>query len=257
MYIAKFTNNPPAQSFSYTGGYCGSDTAQAISVPPGFVTGGSFSSAPGLSINPVSGKVYPSASTPGTYTVSYSLPICYCPGATQSSTGSATLSILPAPLVSILGNTTLCVGQKMTYTATGANTYNWSNGSTTPTLNITPSTTTSLSYTVTGQSGSNTLCVSRSVLNISVSKCTGVEEAAMGASLVKIFPNPNKGEFTVSADRDMHLILSNELGQLVKEIHLVQSASNQVKLTGLAPGLYFLTDKSNHSAPAVKIIVAE
>mgnify|MGYP006253502229 FL=1 len=49
--------------------YCQSDADPTPSITG--VTGGTFSSSSGLSINPSSGKIDVSASNPGTYTVSY------------------------------------------------------------------------------------------------------------------------------------------------------------------------------------------
>ncbi|MCC6372300.1 MAG: SBBP repeat-containing protein [Bacteroidia bacterium] len=255
VYVAKFTNNPPAQTFSYSGGYCANDTARSVLYPPGFTTGGNFSAAPGLSINPVSGKIYPAASTPGTYTVNYHLPICYCPGASMANAGSATLSILPAPSVSVAGNKTICVGQKTTYTASGANSYTWSIGPITPTLAITPSNTAILVYTVTGKTGNN--CTAKTVFTITVNKCTGLEDFNLGQSQIQIYPNPNQGEFTIKADKEMHLKITNELGQLVREIHLSAETGNELKIQGLAAGIYFISEQKSTNEATIKIIVTD
>ena len=72
-------------------------------------------------------------STPGTYTVTASLPNgC-------SSTASAEVTVASAPTPTILGNTTLCQGQSTTLTANGGNSYLWNNGSTNNNISVSQS----------------------------------------------------------------------------------------------------------------------
>lgn len=255
IYVAKFTNNPPVQSFSYTGGYCSNDTVRSPLLPPGFLSGGTFSAAPGLSINPGNGKINPTASSPGTYTVNYHLPICYCPGAGMANAGSATISILTAPSVSVSGTKTICVGQKMTYTASGASTYSWNTGTQSPTLSLTPSTTTSLVYTVTGKNSN--ACTSKVVFTVTVSRCAGLEDFLLGQSHLSIYPNPNRGEFVIEADANLDLKLTNELGQIIREFNVGAGAGNSQKIEGLSKGIYFISEKNTAAAKGYKIIVTE
>jgi hypothetical protein len=57
------------------------------------LSGGAYSSTAGLSINTVTGVIDVSASTPGTYTVTY-LTVGICP---NSSTQSVSVNPLPTP----------------------------------------------------------------------------------------------------------------------------------------------------------------
>ena len=67
---------------------------------------------------------------PGTYTVTVLLPN----GCSSSASAEVTAASLPTP--SISGNTTVCQGQTTTLTANGGTSYEWSNGSTTNSINV-------------------------------------------------------------------------------------------------------------------------
>ncbi len=107
------------------------------------VTGGTFSSTPGLSINSSTGQINLASSTAGTYTITYTTPGVTCPGS-----GTFTLSIHNLPTVNAGLDVTVCAGQNVTLAATGTagNNYSWNNGVTQNTP-FTPAATTN--YTVT------------------------------------------------------------------------------------------------------------
>ena len=70
-------------------------------------------------------------STAGTYWVAASSNGCFY-------TDSVTITIIPDPLLTILGDSEFCEGQTIQLIAsgTGANTYSWNNGQTTPFISI-------------------------------------------------------------------------------------------------------------------------
>jgi hypothetical protein len=70
---------------------------------------------------------------PGTYTVTVTLPN----GCSSSASAVVTTASLPTP--TIVGSTSICQGQSTTLTATGGNTYLWSNGNTTNYINVSQS----------------------------------------------------------------------------------------------------------------------
>ncbi|SOE21059.1 ELWxxDGT repeat-containing protein [Spirosomataceae bacterium TFI 002] len=85
------------------------------------VAGGTFSSTAGLSINGSTGQINVSASTPGTYLITYtSTGAC-----SNSSNVSVTINSLPVPLISGNANLT-CATTSVTRTASGGNSYAWS-----------------------------------------------------------------------------------------------------------------------------------
>lgn len=253
LYMAKLTNaNLAAQHFSYTN-LCVSDSSQIPTLASGFLSGGTFSASPGLSINPITGQITSSASTAGNYTVNYSMAPCYCPGAVASVIGTTTVSLLTVPTLSIAGKTTMCLKESRTFTVSGGTTYTWNTGSHSTTISANPTTTTSIVYTVSSKSSNG--CVAKKVLTITVSKCTGIEDFEMGAVKLNIYPNPNSGQFTISSDRDIELEITNELGQLVQGVQLSDKNERKVEVQGLANGIYFIKDKHSKEKTNYKIVV--
>jgi hypothetical protein len=107
-------------------------------------TGGTFSSTTGLVfISTSTGQVDLSASTPGTYVVTYTAP--------SSQTATTSISIDSIPVVSAGADVAICTGNSTVLTATGATTYSWSTGETTASITVDP--TTNTTYTVTGFNG--------------------------------------------------------------------------------------------------------
>ncbi len=121
----------PAQASNYTFTWSG---------PAGFTT------------NPTGTTLTTAPGAVGTYTVT----------ATHSSgciiTGSVTVTLAPPPSVTITpSNPTICAGESITLTASGAVSYVWSTSATAPSITVAPVSTTT--YTVTGTDG----CTSSSV----------------------------------------------------------------------------------------------
>jgi hypothetical protein len=71
---------------------------------------------------------------------------------TNGCIGSApsTITIKPAPALSVSGPSAVCTGNSLTLTANGSTSYNWSNGSSGSSLVLTPSITSTISVTGTG-----------------------------------------------------------------------------------------------------------
>ena len=76
----------PAATISYAGSpYCSTATTATVTFTG--TTGGTYSSTAGLSIDPSTGAIDVAASTPGTYTVTYTmLPTTYCTAQTATAT---------------------------------------------------------------------------------------------------------------------------------------------------------------------------
>ena len=83
-----------------------------------------------------------------------------------TNTSSIALSVNPLPTLSIAGTTTLCAGQSINITASGANTYTWSNNSNNSSITISP--TISSSYSVSGTSTAGCISASAAISNVTV-----------------------------------------------------------------------------------------
>jgi hypothetical protein len=82
-------------------------------------------------------------------------------GCSGASNSSITITVIPAPVLSITGNTAICVGQTAILTASGATNYNWSTGGTQATVGLSPSVNTT--YTVSGSNAVNACIATKTV----------------------------------------------------------------------------------------------
>ncbi len=124
------------------------------------VSGGTFSSTAGLSLNAGTGLINLAASTPGTYTVTYTTP-----GPTCQGTATFIITINPLPIVNAGPDQTVCQGTSVTLSGSGANTYVWNNGVSNG-VSFTPAVG-SINYTVTGTTTA-TGCTNTDIVNVTV-----------------------------------------------------------------------------------------
>ena len=164
----------------------------------------------------------------GTYTVQLILQHdCY------SDTVKQTVQV-NIPQLSVSGKTIICTKDKLSLTASGANTYSWSSGVTTANYTATPIVTSI--YTVTGTNTVN-LCSSSKVITVTVNPCLGLNEMTDNQN-VFVYPNPGHNYFTFVTPQVSELKIFNELGDLVFETNL-QALENQINLVHLKRGVYF------------------
>ncbi|PBQ32644.1 hypothetical protein CNR22_12975 [Sphingobacteriaceae bacterium] len=149
--------NPSTPTISAIPPLCINAAQYTVSVVPG---GGSFTNGTSNAIDYSSGTFDPGLQTPGLNTFYYTNSIGPC-----SAVSSGSFVINPLPAISISGNTLFCEGQSTTLLASGADTYSWSNGSTTPYTTFSPSVITN--YTLEGNS-LITNCSNSEVITLSV-----------------------------------------------------------------------------------------
>jgi hypothetical protein len=148
--------------------------------------------------------------------------------------------------------TTICVRESVDLYAGGGDSYLWNNGASGGTINVSPLIQTS--YTVTGTDLNG--CKNTATVQVRVSACVGISETAP-QDLIALYPNPNRGEFTIKAGTEMQLILVNELGQLIQHIELSAANNYQVAVKALSQGIYFVTGKKDQVQIHQKIIVTQ
>ncbi len=107
-----------------------------------------------------------SPATTTTYSVSVSSG--GCPG-----TASVTVTVGGALSPAITGNTTICSGQAATLTASGGNTYSWSNGATTSSITVSPASNATYSVLVSSGSCSGSAAITVTVNNTIAPVITG------------------------------------------------------------------------------------
>ncbi|GAA4361655.1 hypothetical protein GCM10023185_28870 [Hymenobacter saemangeumensis] len=146
--VAVTVNPATSASFSYAApSYCLNATTAPVPTVTG-TAGGTFTATPaGLSLNATTGAVNLSASSAGSYLVTYSV-AGSCP---SNSTVALALEPIPTASITASGATSFCQGGSVTLTASGGGIYAWSNGQTTP--SITVSSAGNYTVTVTSASG--------------------------------------------------------------------------------------------------------
>lgn len=111
----------PTASINYSGTpFCGSGSAGVTQTGQ---TGGTYSSTTGLSINSSSGTINLSASTPGTYTVTYNFSNGFC---SNTASTNVTIFALPAPTFIVSPGSDDCAFDEVVYTTqSGMSNYVW------------------------------------------------------------------------------------------------------------------------------------
>ena len=164
--------------------------------------------------------------------------------------GTIALTVAPSPAVNVVAsNTLICAGEAIALSAVGANTYSWSNGANTALIIIYP--TASTVYSVTGQNTSN--CSGNSSISLTVNECTGIGENLKNEAAFTVFPNPSNGVITINALTDLKLELINLTGRIIRVVDIQKN--NEVKLSGLSQGIYFLRSSSGINTDTKKLIV--
>ncbi|MDP3556801.1 MAG: T9SS type A sorting domain-containing protein [Bacteroidota bacterium] len=163
------------------------------------------------------------------------------------------LTVNPSPTLSIVSSSSiLCVGQTASLSVSGASTYTWNTSSNNTVIAVSPTITTSYSVTGTDAIG----CTNISTISQSVSACTGlVSTNEIEKSIISVYPNPNNGEFVLSANVEIELIIINTLGQIVKTITLNETNNHHVSVSNIANGIYFVVGQHDKKTISKKIII--
>lgn len=204
--------------------------------------GASFSNGNSATFNP-------------TVTTSYTLVTStFTNGITCPYTLTFQIVVNPKPsITAVLSRTMFCKGETNTITANGAQTYTWTGGTNSQSIVISGSLApTTQIYSVTGTSSLG--CVNSSSLAVNISACAGIEKnfANMG---VTVYPNPSKGEINITSPSSTELILTNEIGQIIRNIKLNESNGFEFKNQALSPGIYFISNREKEIN--IKVLISE
>ncbi len=153
-----------------------------------------------------------------------------------SETKNFTITALNLPTVTVSSShTMICKGETVSLTASGASTYSWAIGASTPVLTASPPGT--FNYTVTGYDSNG--CANKAVFTQSVNACTGINLVQGRAADISVFPNPNNGRFTVLNPAGMgslSLEVYNALGEKVSTQQL--GTESTIDLSANPGGVY-------------------
>jgi hypothetical protein len=171
-------------------------------------------------------------------------------GCISPTPGLSQVLVLPKPALQVVSSdTTICAGEAVILTASGAFTYTIHGYSFNPTISITPSITTQ--YTITG-TGSNGCLASFQITQV-VDLCTQITENSDESQSFKIYPNPSTGELFVEVTKEIKIVLHNTLGQILKS-ETLSTGINSINIHDFAPGVYFIRCDGQYKNNITKII---
>jgi hypothetical protein len=159
------------------------------------------------------------------------------------------VNALPSVSIALTRTTAICKGNTNTLTASGASTYSWSNASSSTSIVVNPTSTNIYSVTGTDANG----CEDVKQVTVLVSQCNAISEIAGGKQL-RVYPNPNAGEFTVRGEKELNLKLYNATGQELRLLQLTDHNGYEAKISELSNGVYFLRSASEAGA-GIRIVV--
>jgi hypothetical protein len=228
-------------AFSYSSSsYCTNETDPTPTITG--TTGGNFTAFPtsGLIINVSTGLIDLSASTPGSYTVTYFTPGPNCIG---NSSTNITINAQTTPTFTAVAP--ICSGDALAPLPTTSN--NAITGTWSPAIDNT--TTTLYTFTpVTGQ------CASTTTMTITVNLCTGIVDGSDN-DLINIFPNPVNNLLNVEGlDNTIRISLIDVTGKLVYNNLDVKTNTLSIDLSVVMKGMYFLQIVTNEELKSYKIV---
>ncbi|MDI1353477.1 MAG: GEVED domain-containing protein [bacterium] len=171
-----------------------------------------------------------------------------------SHSGAVTVSVLANPVVNALVSpTVICKGESATLTASGASTYSWEATGSGASLTVSPISTGTLNYVVSGVAGNG--CSSNDTTSLIVEKCVGLNELTGGLIGVSVYPNPHSGEFTIELNNGLNK--SIEVTDISGRVILSeQSVSDKtiVNLKAFANGVYYVKITSGKDSEVVRVV---
>ena len=176
-----------------------------------------------------------------------------------SGSAVVTVPVNALPSISALSSVPqACTGDAVVLTASGANTYAWTSN-TSPiillgaSVNAVVNTVGLASFTVVGTDNNN--CNNSASVSLNINACTGLNSILTSANGVNIYPNPTKGEFTVSFSNQTEnsVYVMDVTGRIVSQFNNT-SEEVQVNISKLSAGVYYVKVVSSNGVDVIKVI---
>ena len=243
------TTAAPTPSFSHIGSICVGTDEVLVDNSSNTPTSWSWTIVPNTGVTFNSTTVQNptlSFTSPGTYTISMVSGNSFGMGSTITQTVAVHLT--PTLSITVSNSVSVCLGQVLPITASGALTYTWSNGGGNN-ASVTYTPTIPWTYTLTG---SNNGCVSKETVAVSIETCVGINEFGRSPDLFSVYPNPAYDKLTLISQLPGEVIVgfTDVSGKLVQEqvVHFRKEKSDiQLSISSLPKGIYFLNMNSKNS----------
>lgn len=213
-----------------------------ISVPAGTICAGqSFTLVPSgaQTYTLSSGTAIISPTSTSTYSISGTS----SDGCLSPIPAVTTITVHPIPNLLILApSPTVCNGQLVTFTATGAKYYSWTGGAQGSTLGLTFALGT---LTINVAAIDSNGCANTASMNIVATNCDGISELNQTLAL-KLWPNPVNDLLQIDSESSANITISDMSGRVVLTTFIEEGVS-VISTTTLAPGIYLvqLRDTNN------------
>jgi len=169
------------------------------------------------------------------------------------NSGTYALTVFPLPVLNLASTSlTMCSGEFVTISASGAGNYTWSTGAQMAQITVSPLATTI--YSVSGTDGHN--CTGFGQLTQVVSECTAMNELKEAVKSFVLYPNPAKTEIKIMNGglSSCNLEIYNSVGALVmtKSDYVSESIIN---ISELSNGIYFVKISSQDKSSFLKLVI--
>jgi len=175
-----------------------------------------------------------------------------------SAIQSILISVNPNPNVSASASSyQVCKGDNVTLTGSGANTYQWSSGSSSIQFGnplVMPALS-SGGYTMTGTDANG--CSGTAYFVLDVDACTGINEQNNVNNSILVYPNPSTGTFKIGANgvEISTIEVFDVTGRLITS-DAVKNNSAEINLSHLSDGVYSLKVSTGANVKYIKVIKA-
>jgi hypothetical protein len=172
-------------------------------------------------------------------------------GCNPASTSTSSVVVKPSPLLQVTSTSpTVCAGETITLTATGATNYAWDNFTTGSSHVTTLYQTTIFAVQGTGVNG----CVGTGTITQIVDLCTDIEPVLYGNSF-SVYPNPNDGRFQIGsfAGNIIHADVYSITGQLTGHFHGT-NGEIKVDISILPAAIYLVRVRSGEHTAMFRVI---
>ena len=211
-----------------------------------------------LTANGATSYIWSAGSNASTQTISPTSNSVYTVTGTDANGCSAntTVSVVSHPLPSVAVSppaATICLGESVNMTASGAATYSWlpvNSGS----VLISVSPVANTVYTVTGTDANN--CSNTSSASVVVDICTGLSNFADNKKQILVYPNPSSGVITTQFEFEgrKEILVTNSVGAVIEKIESENTLEN-IDLSEKAKGVYYIKISAGTNSFNYKVII--